>query len=208
MWLAAGAGLAATASAALALGAPRKVMGAGSAPRAVATARRRLRSLGVVARALERGGSARRREACERQMPEFLDILALGLAAGLSFDASLEQYCARRSGVLAREVRSALGLWQMGVEGRADALDGLARRVGSPSLERFCAAVREALAFGAPLAATLERQAGTLREEQRVRTEERIEEVPVRMLVPLGTLVVPAMLLAIMGPLLSAAMAS
>lgn len=208
MWLAAGAGLAAAASAALALGAPRKVTGAGNAPRAIATARRRLRSLGVVARALERRGSARCREACERQMPEFLDILALGLAAGLSFDASLEQYCARRSGVLAREVRSALGLWQMGVEGRADALDGLARRVGSPSLERFCAAVREALAFGAPLAATLERQAGTLREEQRVRTEERIEEVPVRMLVPLGTLVVPAMLLAILGPLLSAAMAS
>lgn len=208
MWLAVGAGLAAAASAAAALGAPRRAGSAAGPPRVLTGARRRLRSLGLVARALERGGAARRREACERQMPEFLDILALGLAAGLSFDASLEQYCARRSGVLAREVRSALGLWQMGVEGRAEALDGLARRVGSPSLERFCAAVREALSFGAPLAATLERQAGTMREEQRVRTEERIEEVPVRMLVPLGTLVVPAMLLAILGPLLSAAMAS
>lgn len=155
-----------------------------------------------------RGGAAGRRDACERQMPEFLDILALGLAAGLSFDSTLEQYCARRDGVLAREVRTALGLWKMGIEGRADALEGMARQVGSPSLERFCAAVREALAFGAPLAATLERQAGTLREEQRMRVEERIEEVPVRMLVPLGTLVVPAMLLAILGPLLSAAVAA
>ena len=37
--------------------------------------------------------------------------------------------------------------------------------------------------------------------------QERIEKVPVKMLVPLGTLVVPAMLLAILGPLLSAALA-
>ena len=33
-----------------------------------------------------------------------------------------------------------------------------------------------------------------------------MEEVPVKMLVPLGTLVVPAMLLAILGPLVAAAM--
>ena len=33
-------------------------------------------------------------------------------------------------------------------------------------------------------------------------SEEEIEQVPVKMLVPLGTLIVPAMFLAILGPLL------
>ena len=91
-------------------------------------------------------------------------------------------------------------------KGRREALEGLAARVSAPSLVRFCASVSEALSFGAPLAQTLERQADAIREEQRASVEQRIEEVPVRMLVPLGTLVVPAMLLAILGPLLCAAL--
>ena len=156
----------------------------------------------VVAQARASGVAA----GCEREMPEFLDILGLGLSAGLSFDASLELYCSHHDTGLAREVRSAMRLWQMGVESRADALGAMSARVGSASLSRFCAAVSEALSFGAPLAETLEHQAGSIRDEQRLRTQERMEEVPVKMLVPLGTLVVPAMLLAILGPLVAAAM--
>lgn len=168
---------------------------------------RRLSSHPAVRAARERERLSRASVACEREMPELLDILALGLSAGLSFDASLELYCERRDGALSREVWGAMSLWRMGVMSRAEALADLAGRVDSPSLARFCASVIEALSFGAPLAQTLERQADTIRAEQRSRVEERIEQVPVRMLVPLGTLVVPAMLLAILGPLLSAALA-
>ena len=168
---------------------------------------RKLAALPTVRAAREREWLSRASVACEREMPELLDILALGLSAGLSFDASLELYCERRDGALSREVWEAMSLWRMGVMSRAEALAGLAGRVESPSLARFCASVIEALSFGAPLAQTLEHQADTIRAEQRSRVEERIEQVPVRMLVPLGTLVVPAMLLAILGPLLSAALA-
>lgn len=97
--------------------------------------------------------------------------------------------------------------WQMGTEGRSEALSSLSVRLGSPSFEGFCSAATEALSFGALLAQALERQAASIRQEQRSRVQERIEKVPVKMLVPLGTLVVPAMLLAILGPLLSAALA-
>lgn len=161
----------------------------------------------AVRKAVERERTSRLAAVCEKEMPELLDILALGLSAGLSFDASLELYCERRRGPLSHEVWGAMSLWRVGVKSRSEALEELAGRVGSPSLERFCAAVREALSFGSPLAQTLERQADAIRAEQRSLTEERIEQVPVRMLVPLGTLVVPAMLLAILGPLLSGALA-
>ena len=166
-----------------------------------------LRHLPRVRRALEREGSARGTRACERQMPEFLDILGLGLSAGLSFDASLALFCDRRDCELSREIRAAMISWQMGMEGRSEALSSLSARLGSPSFEGFCSAATEALSFGAPLAQTLEHQAVSIRQEQRSRVQERIEKVPVKMLVPLGTLVVPAMLLAILGPLLSAALA-
>lgn len=170
-------------------------------------ARALLRHMPRVRKALEREGSVRVTRACERQMPEFLDILGLGLSAGLSFDASLALFCDRRDCELSREIRAAMLSWQMGMEGRSEALSSLSARLGSPSFEGFCSAATEALSFGAPLAQTLERQAASIRQEQRSRVQERIEKVPVKMLVPLGTLVVPAMLLAILGPLLSAALA-
>ena len=66
--------------------------------------------------------------------------------------------------------------------------------------------VCESLAFGSPLAEALERQAQVMRDEQRSLVEEEIERVPVKMLIPLGTLIVPAMLLAILGPLLGGAL--
>ena len=82
----------------------------------------------------------------------------------------------------------------------------LADETGLAALERFSSMVGEALAFGTPLAGALERQAELLREEQRAQVEEEIERVPVKMLVPLGTLIVPAMFLAILGPLLGSAL--
>lgn len=165
-----------------------------------------LRSSNMALRLRRREGAARIAAACERQMPEMLDVLALGLSAGLSFDASLALYCSRSSCELSGELLVAMHSWQMGLASKRDALSELAARVDAPSLGKFVGAVREALAFGAPLAATLERQADAIRQDQRASAERRIEEVPVRMLIPLGTLVVPAMLLAILGPLLAAAL--
>ena len=153
----------------------------------------------LAARSRSRGSPAR----LERELPELLDVVVLGLSAGLSFDASLSLYCGRYRSELSVSLQRAMRSWQMGLESRADALDGLARALGSPSLRRFAAAVSEAIAFGTPLVATLERQAEAIRDQQRSDTEERIEKAPVKMLLPLGTLVVPAMLLAILGPLLS-----
>ena len=59
---------------------------------------------------------------------------------------------------------------------------------------------------GSPLAGVLEHQAESIRAEQQANIEEEIERMPVKMLIPLGTLIVPAMLLAILGPLLGPAL--
>ena len=151
----------------------------------------------------ERLAGLRREEAANvaDELPEMIDIVNLGLEAGLSFDASLAEYCEESNAGLAREMHEALASWQLGLVSRADALSELARRLDDPSLARFASSVTEALELGRPLAATLARQAALAREEQRARVEERIERVPVKMLVPMGTLVVPAMLIAIVGPL-------
>ena len=146
-----------------------------------------------------------RRASCLSEMPQFLDIITLGLTAGLSFDASLELYCTSFDNGLSRLFGEAMMTWRMGLDTRSGALERLAREMDVQALRSFSSVVTEALEFGTPLSAALEHQAQAIRDEQRAEVEESIEKVPVKMLIPMGTLIVPAMLLAILGPLLGSA---
>ncbi len=168
----------------------RERPGATRALPALPHSRRRLREL--------------RRQRCLDELPVLIDILSLGLSAGLSFDASLELFCTRAENDLAEALTGALFSWRCGMQSRADALASLAQELDLPAFQRFSSAVTESLAFGSPLAQVLVAQGKLIRDEQRLAAEERIEKVPIKMLIPLGTLVVPAMLLAILGPLLGA----
>ena len=58
--------------------------------------------LAPVRRVRRAEGVARRRRECLGELPTLLDVVTLGLSAGLSFDASLELYCARYQNELAR----------------------------------------------------------------------------------------------------------
>ena len=167
----------------------------------------RMRQLPFLARMEERAEVMRARADCLKQMPSMLDVVTLGLSAGLSFDSSLELFCSRYDNELARALGAAMLSWRLGTESREEALMGVAHRLQVGSLDRFAGVVTQALAFGSPLAATLEHQAEAIRDEQRSQMEEAIEQVPVKMLIPLGTLIVPAMLLAILGPLFGASLA-
>ena len=145
---------------------------------------------------------AERRRRCLGELPAMLDVLTLGLAAGLSFDASLELYCGRYDGELSRALLESMLAWRMGIRSREAELARLADELGVPAFRRFASVVGESLSFGTPLAEALERQGEAIRDEQRSQVEEEIE----RVLVPLGTLIVPAMLVAILGPLLGQAL--
>lgn len=160
------------------------------------------RRVPAVRRLRERDVRARRRSTCLRELPQMLDVVNLGLLSGLSFDASLELYCEHFHTSTSASFREYLLSWRMGTCTRDVALESVAEEMGVAALRSFAATVSQALTFGSPLAAALERQAHAIRDEQRSELEEEIERVPVRMLIPLGTLVVPAMLLAILGPLL------
>ena len=173
--------------------------------RCVASAREAIQGIPAVRQARERERLARRRSACLREMPTLIDVLTLGLSAGLSFDASLSLYCDRYQTELSQAFSEAMLSWRMGVTSREEALEAMACELGVDALVRFATVVGESLDFGSPLASALEVQAKAIRDEQRAQVEEEIEKAPVKMLVPLGVLVVPAMLLAILGPLLASA---
>ncbi|MFQ6859928.1 MAG: type II secretion system F family protein [Collinsella sp.] len=133
-----------------------------------------------------------------------IDIVRLGLSAGLSFDAAVGMYCDGRSGGLSTRLARARVSWQSGLTTREEELQAVAHETGLRALEVFAVAVSQALELGAPLSETLEGQSREIRAAHRAEVERQIERAPVKLLIPTGTLILPALLLSILGPLLAA----
>lgn len=138
------------------------------------------------------------------EVSEMIDIVRLGLSAGLSFDAAVGMYCDGRSGGLSTRLAQARVSWQSGLTTREEELQAVAHETGLRALEVFAVAVSQALELGAPLSETLEGQSREIRAAHRAEVERQIERAPVKLLIPTGTLILPALLLSILGPLLAA----
>lgn len=151
---------------------------------------------------------ARRRMMCLNELPVLLDVVILGLSAGLSFNASLELYCAHYSGSLSEVFKEVLMCERLGVMSKREGLVQLSEKMQLDALSRFISSVIQALECGSPLVDILQGQAQAIRDAQQSELEEQIEKVPVKMLIPMGVLIVPAMLIAILGPLVAAATSS
>lgn len=156
---------------------------------------------------MRRGGEARARAGdrsrCLDELPELIDVVALGMSAGISFDAALGIYCDKYDTMLAGELSDAMRSWELSLTTRSEALRVLASRLDVPAFTTFVDTATESLAFGAPLTKALGEQAQAVRRARRADVQERIEKAPIKMLVPTGTLILPAMLLAVLGPLLA-----
>ena len=156
---------------------------------------------------MRRGGEARARAGdrsrCLDELPELIDVVALGMSAGISFDAALGIYCDKYDTMLADELSDAMQSWELSLTTRSEALRVLASRLDVPAFTTFVDTATESLAFGAPLTKALGEQAQAVRRARRADVQERIEKAPIKMLVPTGTLILPAMLLAVLGPLLA-----
>ncbi len=138
------------------------------------------------------------------EVSEMIDVVRLGLSAGLSFDAALEIFCVNRRSALTVRLERACMAWQVGVGAREDELLAAAQDLDVRALETFAITVGQALALGAPLAETLAAQSREIRAAHRAAVEREIERAPVKLLIPTGTLILPALLLSILGPLLGA----
>src|SRR5919198_2476600 len=96
----------------------------------------------------------RRQAQIERQLPDFLDVLAVTVGAGLSFRSGMARVGASVGGPLGEEVLTSLRMMDLGASRRA-ALEDLRDRNLSPSLAQFVGSLLQAEELGAPLSGTL-----------------------------------------------------
>lgn len=144
----------------------------------------------------------RRVDELERHLSEMLEVVALGLRSGLSFDRSLQLYVEHFDTLLSLSCASAQRQWSLGLTTRDEALRALAATFDSPMFSRVVENVIRSLRFGSSLAEILESAAAEARLQFRSRKQEQVAKASVKMLVPTGALMLPAMLLLVMGPVL------
>lgn len=75
-------------------------------------------------------------------------------------------------------------------------------RVRQPAVLAHGVGHHPSLRFGTSLGEVLEQSAEQARAARKAQVEERVVKAPVKMMIPTGTLILPAMLLLVLGPVL------
>lgn len=144
-------------------------------------------------------GARRWRDDIERDLPNALDLMAIAVAAGTSFDAAIRIVATRTTGPLAEAFEDVVDASQF--SSTSDALLRLANKAQVQPLTVFVASLIQAQSTGIPLASILKSQAESVRTYRRQRIEEQINRLPTKMIFP-QLIIFAALLLAILVPAL------
>jgi len=143
--------------------------------------------------------AAHRADLIKRGLADAVDLLTISVEAGLGFDAAVQQVARNTSGPIAEEFARVLREMQLGMS-RAEALRAMAARSSVEDLHTFVGSMVQADAFGIPVAQVLRVQSGEIRVKRRQYAEEKAQQVPVKIMVPLILFILPCLFVVVMGP--------
>ena len=134
-------------------------------------------------------------------LPDALDLVAVGAAAGRSPLTGMAEVATGR-GPLADELAVVTAEAACGVPAR-EALETLRRRAPVPEVAALCGLIERSRRYGSPLAEQLRDQASGLRGHQRRRIEEQAARAAPKIQLAVALLLVPSVLLMIAAGLLA-----
>jgi tight adherence protein C len=141
----------------------------------------------------------KREKLMRNALPDAMDLLTISVEAGLGFDAAVSRVAKNGDGPLNQEFARLLQEMQLGV-GRVEAMRAMAERTSLAELRSFCSAMVQADSLGIPIARVLRIQSLEMRTKRRQRAEEKAQQVPVRIMIPLVLFILPCLFIIILGP--------
>ncbi|WP_439936383.1 type II secretion system F family protein [Nocardia sp. N13] len=141
----------------------------------------------------------KREKLMRNALPDAMDLLTISVEAGLGFDAAVSRVAKNGDGPLNQEFARLLQEMQLGV-GRVDAMRAMSDRTSLQDLKSFCGAMIQADSLGIPIARVLRIQSSEMRTKRRQRAEEKAQQVPVRIMIPLVLFILPCLFIVILGP--------
>jgi tight adherence protein C len=146
-------------------------------------------------------GRARRRQArIDRDLPDFLDVLAVSVTAGVGFRPALRRVAEGVGGPVAEEVLTALHQIDLG-QPRREAFEAMRRRNDSEFLAQFVTSLLQAEELGVPLADALQDLAREMRRSAHQRARRRAQRAGPRVSLITTALIVPGAMILILAAL-------
>lgn len=149
--------------------------------------------------AMVNGQIRKRQEAIMIAFPYALDLLAICVDAGLSFDSAIGYVMKKSSGPLADEFAKTLNEIRLG-KARVEALVDLAHRIGVEEVRSFITAIVHVNKMGGSIVDSLRVQADMVRVKRRHRAQEQVMKAPIKMVFPLVLFIFPALFVVVLGP--------
>jgi tight adherence protein C len=134
-----------------------------------------------------------------RALPDALDMMTIGVEAGLAFESAMLRVGDRWDNDLTREFRRAVAEMRMGTS-RNEALQRMVERTGVQDLSTFVAVLIQSSQLGVSIAEVLHSQADQMRVKRRQRAEELARQAGIKMIFPLALCILPATMIVILGP--------
>ncbi|MFG2940000.1 DUF5936 domain-containing protein [Streptomyces sp. NPDC048282] len=142
-----------------------------------------------------------RRDVIERTLPDFLDVLAVVVGAGLGFRQALDRVATHYEGPWADELRITLRQMDLGMS-RRQAFAELRRRNDSEQVAMFVTALQQGEELGAPIVDTLVALAKDMRRTDAQNARRKAARAVPRATLMITTFMVPATMLLLAAGLL------
>jgi tight adherence protein C len=139
-----------------------------------------------------------RRDRIQASLPDAIDLLAVSVEAGLSFDAAVAKLVEYLEGPLIEEFALMLNEIRIGTS-RAEGLRRLEARIDVLEVSTFVRAVIQAEELGTSMADILRAQAEDSRVNRQQVAEEKAMKLPVKMLIPMAAFILPATFIVLLG---------
>lgn len=155
----------------------------------------------LVTRWLKKKAENRMRRITEN-LPDALDLMVICLEAGIGVSAAIARVAQERvekDDPLCNELEQVTAELKGG-RAREEALHDLGVRNGVEDLKSLTALMIQSHKLGASMGATLRSHADLLRTKRRQRAEEAARKLPIKILVPLATCILPPLFVIILGP--------
>ncbi len=141
----------------------------------------------------------RRKQEVLKYLPDALDLMTICVEAGLGFDAAMTKVYEKWDNVLGLAFGRVVREIQLG-SSRRQALRNMADRVDVPDVSAFTAAIIQADQLGVSIATVLSVQAEQMRIKRRQRAEEKAQQAPVKIMIPLAIFILPSIWIVTLGP--------
>ncbi len=135
----------------------------------------------------------------QKGLPDAIDMMTVCVEAGLGFDAAMMRVALNLEGPVAMEWARVLQEMQFGMS-RTEALRSLVNRTDVPELRTFVSSLIQSSELGISVGVVLREQAKEMRIRRRQRAEEKAQKLPVKILMPLISCLLPAMFVVVLGP--------